>query len=84
MENNFNNDKMMNDGFEAMETCDFHKPMNGGQIAAIAIIGSIVGVGVIKGIDWLIKRKQAKELTENQDGIERVDIETVDIERTDV
>ena len=64
MENNFNNEEMMNNGFEAINTFENHKSMTNGQIAAMVIIGSVICAGVFKGADWLKKRKRAKKQVE--------------------
>ena len=61
MEANFNND------IEVMETFENHKHMSNGKIAAMVIIGSVICAGVIKGVDWFRKRKQAKEQVETED-----------------
>ena len=61
MENNFNNEEMMNNGFEAINTFENRKSMTNGQIAAMVIIGSVICAGVVKGADWLKKRKRAKK-----------------------
>ena len=58
MENNFNNEEMMNNGFEAINNFGNHKSMTNSQVAAMVILGSIVCAGVIKGIDLLKKRRK--------------------------
>ena len=78
MEANFNNEVMMNEGIEAVGSGVNHKSMTNGQIAAMVIICSIIGAGVIKGADWLKKRKQAKLQTEVVDGVKTEDIETTE------
>lgn len=46
MENNFNNEEIMNNGFEAINNFGNHKSMTNGKVAAI------------KGIDLLKKRRK--------------------------
>ena len=79
MENNFNNETM-NDGIETGRTFENHKSMTNGQIASAIIICSIIAAGVIKGADWLKKRKQAKMQAEFVDGVETEEIETTEEE----
>lgn len=76
--NNFNNEEMINNGIETGRTFENHKSMTNGQIAAMIIIGSIICAGVIKGADWLKKRKQAKLQAEFVDGVETGNIETTE------
>lgn len=52
MENNFNN------GFEAVGT--FDKQVTVGQVVAAIIIFNVIGACVMKGTEWLKKRKQAE------------------------
>ena len=65
MENNFNNEEMMNNGFEN------HKPVTVGQVVAAIIIFNIVGACVMKGTEWLRKREQAKKQAEINNDIEK-------------
>ena len=59
MENNFNNEEMMNNGFEAINNFGSHKSFTNGQVAAMVLIGSIIVAAGIKSIDLLKKRKKA-------------------------
>ena len=76
--NNFNNEEMINNGIEIGRTFENHKSMTNGQIAAMVIICSIIGAGVIKGADWLKKRKQAKIQAEFVDCVENEGIEATE------
>ena len=71
MENNFNNEEMMNNGFEAVGTFENHKPVTVGQVVAAIIIFNIVGACVMKGTEWLRKREQAKKQAEIKNDIEK-------------
>ena len=69
MENNFNNEEMMNNGFEAVRT--FDKPVTVGQVVAAIIIFNVIGACVMKGTEWLKKREQAKKQAEINNDIEK-------------
>lgn len=71
MENNFNNEEMMNNGFEAVGTFENHKQVTVGQVVAAIIIFNIVGACVMKGTEWLRKREQAKKQAEINNDIEK-------------
>ena len=58
MENNFNNEEMMNNGFEAVNNFGNHKSFTNGQVAAMVLIGSVIVAAGIKGIDLLKKRRK--------------------------
>ena len=58
MENNFNNEEIMNNGFEAINNFGNHKSMTNGQVAAMILIGSVITAAAIKGIDLLKKRRK--------------------------
>lgn len=69
MENNFNNEEMMNNGFEAVRT--FDKQVTVGQVVAAIIIFNVIGACVMKGAEWLKKREQAKKQAEINNDIEK-------------
>ena len=69
MENNFNNEEMMNNGFEAVRT--FDKQVTVGQVVAAIIIFNVIGACVMKGTEWLKKREQAKKQAEINNDIEK-------------
>ena len=58
MENNFNNEEIMNNGFEAINNFGNHKSMTNGKVAAMILIGSVITAAAIKGIDLLKKRRK--------------------------
>lgn len=58
MENNFNNEEIMNNGFEAINNFGNHKSMTNCQVAAMILIGSVITAAAIKGIDLLKKRRK--------------------------
>ena len=70
MENNFNNEEMMNNGFEAVGI-EKPKQVTLGQVVAAIIIFNIVGAWVMKGTEWLKKREQAKKQAEINNDIEK-------------
>jgi hypothetical protein len=70
MENNFNNEEMMNNGFEAVGI-EKPKQVTLGQVVAAIIIFNIVGACVMKGTEWLRKREQAKKQAEINNDIEK-------------
>ena len=78
MENNFNNEEMINNGFEAINNFGNNKSMTNGQVAAMVILGSVICAGVIKGADWLKKRKKAKKQIEIICEVKAKSIETAD------
>ena len=71
MENNFNNEEMMNNGFEAVGI-EKPKQVTLGQVVAAIIIFNIVGACVMKGTEWLRKREQAKKQAEINNDIEKI------------
>ena len=71
MKNNFNNEEMMNNGFEAVGTFEKPKQVTIGQVVAAIIILNVVGAGVMKGTEWLTKRDQAKKQAEINNDIEK-------------
>ena len=64
MENNFNNEEMMNNGIEVIGTFENRKYLTVGQLVAATIILNIVGVCVMKGAEWVRKKKQTKKQVE--------------------
>lgn len=58
MENNFNNEEIMNNGFEAINNFGNHKSITNGKVAAMILIGSVITAAAIKGIDLLKKRRK--------------------------
>ena len=75
MENNFNNEEMMNNGFEAMGSGRklIHDACNVYQIASAIIVAGAIGYKIAKYINK--KRKQAKMQVEVIDGVENENVE---------
>lgn len=78
MENNFNNEEMMNNGVEAMDSGVNYKSISNGQAVATILVCSVICAGVYAGIGWFIKRIQAKKQVEVIDNVENGDIETTE------
>ena len=77
MENNFNNEEMMNNGFEAMDSRKLiHDAVNVYQIASAIIVAGAIGYKIAKYIDK--KRKQAKKQLEVVNNVETENVETTE------
>ena len=78
MENNFNNEEMMNNGFEAMGSGRklIHDACNVYQIASAIIVAGAIGYKIAKYI--VKKRKQAKKQVEVVNNVETENIETTE------
>ena len=75
MENNFNNEEMMNNGFEAIGSGRklMHDACNVYQIASAIIVAGAIGYKIAKYIDK--KRKQAKKQAKVVSNVETDNIE---------
>lgn len=77
MENNFNNEEMINNGVEAMDSRKLiHDAVNVYQIASAIIVAGAIGYKIAKYINK--KRKQAKQQLEVTNNVETEDIETTE------
>nr|DAR78136.1 MAG TPA: hypothetical protein [Caudoviricetes sp.] len=71
MDNIFNNEEMVNNGFKADGTFKNHNQVTIGQVVAAIIIFNVVGACVMKGTEWLKKRERAKKQVEVNNDIEK-------------
>ena len=77
MENNFNNEEMINNGVEAMDSRKLiHDAVNVYQIASAIIVAGAIGYKIVKYINK--KRKQAKQQLEVTNNVETEDVETTE------
>lgn len=71
MDNIFNNEEMVDNGFKADGTFKNHNQVTIGQVVAAIIIFNVVGACVMKGTEWLKKRERAKKQVEVNNDIEK-------------
>jgi hypothetical protein len=71
MDNIFNNEEMVDNGFKADGTFKNHNQVTIGQVVAAIIIFNVVGACVMKGAEWLKKRERAKKQVEVNNDIEK-------------
>lgn len=58
MDNIFNNEEMVDNGFKADGTFKNHNQVTIGQVVAAIIIFNVVGACAMKGTEWLKKKKR--------------------------
>lgn len=77
MNENFNNETMVNNGVEAMDTRKLvHDAVNVYQVASAIILAGMVGYKIVKYIGK--KRKEAKESKVNIEVVRTEDIEATE------